>query len=264
LGQELRTGAATENGREVVLGTVFMLIGENSRTVSGDTATKIDEINRTLPEGVVAKTVYDRTILVNKTIETVWKNLSEGAILVVVILFLFLGNIRAALITAAIIPLAMLFTITGMVTYKVSANLMSLGALDFGIIIDGAVVIVENCIRRLAEEQHRLGENCLPGRTIGDGIRGFQRDPQGSCSTAAHHHGGVSPHPALTGVEGKMFYPDGIHRACGIAGSNDFLCLLCARRRGHRAWVGVFQKKKTILVRGSKGCISRSWRWPCV
>ena len=153
IGRELRSGAATENGREVVLGTVFMLIGQNSRTVSQAVAIKMEEINRTLPEGVQAVTVYDRTVLVDKAINTVKKNLTEGAILVIVILFLFLGNIRAAIITAMVIPLAMLFTFTGMATYKVSANLMSLGALDFGVIIDGAVVIVENCVRRLAHAQ---------------------------------------------------------------------------------------------------------------
>lgn len=252
LGQELRTGAATENGREVVLGTVFMLIGENSRTVSGDTATKIDEINRTLPEGVVAKTVYDRTILVNKTIETVWKNLSEGAILVIVILFLFLGNIRAALITAAIIPLAMLFTISGMVTYKVSANLMSLGALDFGIIIDGAVVIVENCIRRLAEEQHRLGRKLsLPERleTVFEASSETRR---------ALFYGQLIimvvylPILALTGVEGKMFRPMAFTVLVALLGamifSVSFVPAAVAIVLGGR-----ISEKENILVRGSKG-----------
>jgi len=157
IGKELRSGAATENGREVVLGTVFMLIGENSRTVSQAVAAKLADINRTLPKGVVAVTVYDRTNLVEKAISTVKKNLIEGAILVIVILFLFLGNIRAALITAMVIPLSMLFTFTGMFNNKVSANLMSLGALDFGIIVDGAVVIVENAIRRLAHAQNKHG-----------------------------------------------------------------------------------------------------------
>src|SRR3990172_11909993 len=155
LGKELRTGAATENGEEVVLGTVFMLMGENSRTVSRRVADKMVEINRTLPEGIVAKTIYDRTTLVEATVNTVKKNLAEGALLVIAILFLFLGNIRAAMITAMVIPLSMLFTITGMVRQDISANLMSLGALDFGIIIDGAIVIVENCIRRMAEEQRK-------------------------------------------------------------------------------------------------------------
>ncbi|KTC92837.1 CusA/CzcA family heavy metal efflux RND transporter [Fluoribacter dumoffii] len=154
LGKELRTGAATENGKEVVLGTVFMLMGENSRTVSVRVAAKMKEINKSLPDGVEAVTVYNRTLLVNATINTVKKNLLEGALLVCVILFLFLGNIRAALITAMVIPLSMLLTITGMVTNRISANLMSLGALDFGLIVDGAVIIVENCMKHLGEQQY--------------------------------------------------------------------------------------------------------------
>ncbi|MGH8510237.1 MAG: efflux RND transporter permease subunit, partial [Gammaproteobacteria bacterium] len=133
LGKELRTGAATENGHEVVLGTVFMLMGENSRGVSRRVAAKLGEVNRTLPPGVVAKTVYDRTTLVDKTIATVATNLLEGAALVVAVLLALLGNWRAALLSAAVIPLSMLFLITGMVENKVSANLMSLGALDFGL-----------------------------------------------------------------------------------------------------------------------------------
>ncbi len=157
IGRELRTGAATANGAEVVLGTVFMLMGQNSRTVSQAVDLKMKEINRNLPEGVRAVTVYDRTILVDKAIATVKKNLLEGAVLVIAVLFVFLGNLRAAIITAAVIPLAMLFTFTGMVRYQVTANLMSLGALDFGIIVDGAVVIVENCIRRLAHAQSVQG-----------------------------------------------------------------------------------------------------------
>lgn len=142
IGRELRTGAATANGEEVVLGTVFMLMGENSRTVAKAVSTKMEDVNRSLPPGVRAVPVYDRTVLVEKAVQTVKKNLFEGAVLVIAILFLFLGNIRAALITALVIPLSMLMTFTGMVNAKVSANLMSLGALDFGIIIDGAVVIV--------------------------------------------------------------------------------------------------------------------------
>ena len=157
LGKELRTGAATHDGGEVVMGTTFMLLGENSRAVARSVAARVEGINRTLPEGVILLPVYDRTVLVDATIGTVRKNLFEGAILVIVVLFLMLGNIRAALITAAVIPLSMLMTITGMVHGKVSANLMSLGALDFGIIVDGAVIIVENCIRRLAEEQRHRG-----------------------------------------------------------------------------------------------------------
>lgn len=157
LGKQLRTGAATRDGVEVVLGTVVMLVGENSRTVSEAVATKLAEINKTLPQGVTAETVYDRTVLVNKTIRTVQKNLLEGAILVVIVLLVMLGNVRAALLTAAVIPLSMLLLISGMVEGEVSANLMSLGALDFGLIVDGAVIIVENCIVRLAQKQHHVG-----------------------------------------------------------------------------------------------------------
>ncbi|TAN85217.1 MAG: CusA/CzcA family heavy metal efflux RND transporter, partial [Gallionella sp.] len=206
-GLELRTGAATENGREVVLGTVFMLIGENSRTVSRAVAKRLEEINRTLPEGVVARTVYDRTILVDKAIATVKQNLIEGALLVVAILFLFLGNIRAALITALVIPLAMLFTFTGMVGNKVSANLMSLGALDFGIIIDGAVVIVENCVRRLAHAQAKAGRALTRNERFHEvfAAAGEARRPLlfGQLIIMVVY----LPIFALTGVEGKMFHP---------------------------------------------------------
>ena len=154
LGKELRTGAATQDGEEIVLGTAFMLVGENSRTVSQAVDAKVDAIRPSLPDGVTLTTVYDRTLLVDRTIATVEKNLVEGALLVIVILFLLLGNIRAAILTAMVIPLSMLMTITGMVENKVSGNLMSLGALDFGLIVDGAVIIVENCLRRFGMAQH--------------------------------------------------------------------------------------------------------------
>jgi len=150
-GNELRSGAATQNGREVVMSTVFMLIGENSRTVANAVRLKLEEIQTSLPTGIVAAPVYDRTTLVDNTLATVQKNLVEGALLVVAVLFLLLGNLRAALLTAAVIPLAMLMTITGMVQSRISANLMSLGALDFGLIIDGTVIIMENCLRRLGQ-----------------------------------------------------------------------------------------------------------------
>lgn len=149
IGSGLRTGASTRDGKETVLGTTFMLAGENSRAVAQRVADKLEEINRNLPAGVRAEPVYDRTVLVDKAIATVQKNLLEGALLVIIILFLLLGNFRAALITALVIPITMLGTIIGMVQSGVSANLMSLGALDFGLIVDGAVIIVENCIRHL-------------------------------------------------------------------------------------------------------------------
>ncbi|MBI6764843.1 CusA/CzcA family heavy metal efflux RND transporter [Pseudomonas syringae] len=207
IGKEMRSGAATENGREVVLGTVFMLIGENSRTVSQAVAAKLAEINRTLPAGVEAVTVYDRTTLVEKAIATVKKNLIEGAILVIVILFLFLGNIRAALITAMVIPLAMLFTFTGMFTNKVSANLMSLGALDFGIIIDGAVVIVENAIRRLAHAQQKHGRMLTRSERFHEVFAAAREARRPLIFGQLIIMVVYLPIFALTGVEGKMFHP---------------------------------------------------------
>ncbi|MCS0613116.1 CusA/CzcA family heavy metal efflux RND transporter [Massilia kyonggiensis] len=219
LGRELRTGAATANGKEVVLGTVFMLIGENSRVVAQAAADKMAEINKTLPPGVKAVPVYDRTVLVDKAIATVKKNLMEGAILVIVILFLFLGNIRAAIITALVIPLSMLFTFSGMVTYKISANLMSLGALDFGIIIDGAVVIVENCVRRLAHAQeHHKRELTLNERfhEVFAAAREARRPLLfGQLIIMVVY----LPIFALAGVEGKMFHPMAFAVVLALAGA---------------------------------------------
>ncbi|WP_122239563.1 CusA/CzcA family heavy metal efflux RND transporter, partial [Pseudomonas syringae] len=186
---------------------VFMLIGENSRTVSQAVAAKLADINRTLPEGVEAVTVYDRTNLVEKAIATVKKNLIEGAILVIVILFLFLGNIRAALITAMVIPLAMLFTFTGMFTNKVSANLMSLGALDFGIIVDGAVVIVENAIRRLAHAQKKYGRMLTRSERFHEVFAAAREARRPLIFGQLIIMVVYLPIFALTGVEGKMFHP---------------------------------------------------------
>ncbi|CAN7512507.1 CusA/CzcA family heavy metal efflux RND transporter [Variovorax paradoxus] len=207
IGQELRTGAATDNGREVVLGTVFMLIGENSRTVSQAVDRKMQQINRTLPAGVKAVTVYDRTVLVDKAIATVKKNLFEGAVLVIAVLFLFLGNMRAALITALVIPLSMLFTFTGMVNQKVSANLMSLGALDFGIIIDGAVVIVENCVRRLAHAQARHGRALTRSERFHEVFAASQEARRPLLFGQLIIMVVYLPIFALAGVEGKLFHP---------------------------------------------------------
>lgn len=207
VGRELRTGAATDNGREVVLGTVFMLIGENSRTVSRAVDLKMVEINRNLPDGIRAVTVYDRTVLVDKAINTVKKNLLEGAVLVVVILFLFLGNIRAAVITAMVIPLSMLFTFSGMVSYHVSANLMSLGALDFGIIIDGAVVIVENCVRRLSHAQEQHGRALTRTERFHEVFSASQEARRALLFGQLIIMIVYLPIFALTGVEGKMFHP---------------------------------------------------------
>ena len=206
IGKELRTGAATRNGVETVLGTAMMLIGENSRTVARDVALKLADIQASLPEGVIAEAVYDRTSLVDKAVKTVSKNLLEGALLVIVVLFVLLGNIRAALITAAVIPLAMLMTITGMVKTGVSANLMSLGALDFGLIVDGAVIIVENCIRRLAEAKHQSGRQDLRERlnTVFEATSEVIRPSLFGVAIITIVY---IPIFSLTGVEGKMFHP---------------------------------------------------------
>lgn len=219
IGRELRTGAATDNGREIVLGTVFMLIGENSRTVSRAVDQKMAEINRSLPEGVHAVTVYDRTVLVDKAINTVKKNLLEGAILVIAILFLFLGNIRAAVITAMVIPLSMLFTFSGMVSYHVSANLMSLGALDFGIIIDGAVVIVENCVRRLAHAQERHGRPLTRTERFHEVFAASQEARRALLFGQLIIMIVYLPIFALTGVEGKMFHPMAFTVVTALVGS---------------------------------------------
>ncbi len=205
LGKELRSGAATQNGREVVMSTVFMLIGENSRTVANDIAIKLEDIKSSLPDGITVTAVYNRTTLVDKTLETVQKNLLEGALLVIVVLFLFLGNIRAAILTAAVIPIAMLMTITGMVQTKTSANLMSLGALDFGLIIDGAVIIVENCMRRLSDAYRKDGLSLKERLTIVfEATREVIRPALFGVFiiTAVY-----IPIFALSGVEGKMFHP---------------------------------------------------------
>lgn len=219
LGRELRTGAATENGREVVLGTVFMLIGENSRTVAQAVARKMVDVNKTLPAGVVAIPVYDRTVLVDKAIATVKKNLLEGAVLVIVVLFLFLGNLRAAVITAMVIPLSMLFTFTGMVGYKISANLMSLGALDFGIIIDGAVVIVENCVRRLAHAQQAQGRALTLEQRLQEVFAAAKEARRPLLFGQLIIMVVYLPIFALTGVEGKMFHPMAFAVVAALAGA---------------------------------------------
>ncbi len=248
LGRELRTGAATRNGRETVLGTVLMLKGENSRSVSQRVAERMEKINRTLPEAVTATTVYDRTKLVNATLKTVRNNLLEGAVLVIAVLFLLLGNIRAAVITALVIPLSMLFAVTGMVSNRISGNLLSLGAIDFGIIVDGAVIIVENCSRRLAEEQKRLG-------------RLLKREERFAVVRAAAAQ--VSrpsifgvfiimvvylPILTLTGVEGKMFKPMAFTVLAALAGalilSITFIPAMMAQFASGR----VTEKENTVMA----------------
>lgn len=205
--RELRTGSASENGQEVVIGTALMLIGGNSRTVSAAVDAKMGEINRSLPPGIEAKPVLDRTLLVDATVQTVAKNLAEGALLVILVLFLLLGNFRAALITALVIPITMLLTMTGMVQGKISANLMSLGALDFGLIVDGAVIIAENSLRHLAERQHSLGRRLSLDERLATVIRSAEEMIKPSIYGQAIIILVYAPLLTFTGIEGKMFEP---------------------------------------------------------
>ncbi|MGB3489397.1 MAG: CusA/CzcA family heavy metal efflux RND transporter [Xanthobacteraceae bacterium] len=250
-GKDLRTGAATLNGKETVLGTAMLLIGENSRAVAQRVAAKLSDIAKSLPEGVVARAVYDRTDLVEATIKTVEKNLVEGAILVIVVLFLILGNIRAALITACIIPLSMAMTVTGMVETKVSANLMSLGAIDFGIIIDGAVIIVENCLRLLAEGQHKKGRLL----TLKERMRTIQAGASEVIKPSLFGTVIIAvvylPILTLTGVEGKMFTPMALTVLMALAAAALFSITFVP------AAVAIFvtgkvSEKENIFMRGAK------------
>lgn len=260
LGKELRTGAATRNGKETVMGTVMMLVGENSREVAALTNDKFQQIQTSLPEWVTAEVVYNRTTLVDKAIQTVQKNLLEGALLVIVILFLLLGNIRAALITAAVIPIAMMMTITGMVHRGVSANLMSLGALDFGLIVDGAVIIVENCIRRLSEAQKQQGGIlALKAR--------LQEVKEATIEVIRPSLFGVGiitavylPIFTLSGVEGKMFHPMATTVVIAL------LCAMVLSLTVVPAAIAVFMRgkiseKESIIIRGAKAIYRPALEW---
>ena len=161
IGGELRTGSASENGKEIVVGTALMLADGNSRVVASAVADRLEEVAKSLPPGITVKSVLDRSQLVDATIGTVEKNLLEGAFLVAIVLFWLLGNIRAAIIATLVIPISFLIMGTGMNLTRTSGNLMSLGALDFGLIVDGSIIIIENCLRRLAERQHHEGRLLL-------------------------------------------------------------------------------------------------------
>lgn len=251
IGQELRTGSASEDGEEVVVGTALMLIGANSRTVAATVDTKLKEIHKSLPPDIRTKTVLNRTKLVDATIKTVQRNLTEGAILVIVVLCLLLGNIRAALITALAIPLSMLLTATGMVQAKISGNLMSLGAIDFGLIVDGAVIIVENCLRRLAEKQHTLGRTLTLPERLHEVMIASKEMIQPSVFGQAIIITVYLPILALTGVEGKMFHPMAMTVIFALAAafvlSLTFvpaMVALCIRGR--------VREKENVLVRFAK------------
>ena len=254
-GTDLRTGAATIDGKETVIGTTMLLIGDNSRTVAQSVSKRLTEIARSLPEGVVTRTVYDRTKLVDATIETVQRNLAEGALLVIVILFLILGNIRAALVTACVIPLAMLFTVTGMVENQVSANLLSLGAIDFGIIIDGAVIIVENCLRLLAEAQHRRGRLLSPGERFEAILSGSREVIRPSLFGTMIIAVVYLPILTLTGVEGKMFTPMAITVLMALLGAVLFSMTFVPAAVALLV-TGKVSEKENILMRAAKSSYS--------
>lgn len=206
-GKQLRTGAATQSGKETVLGTAFMLIGENSRVVAKAVAERLEKVNESLPEGVIAEAVYDRTTLVDKTIATVQKNLFEGAVLVIVVLFALLGNFRAAFIAAMVIPLSMLFAISGMAINRVSGNLMSLGAIDFGVIVDGAVIVVENSLRRLGMAQHKHQRLLSLSERLNVVFEATKEVFKPAVFGVLIIMLVYLPIFALSGVEGKMFHP---------------------------------------------------------
>lgn len=260
LGAPLRTGAATENGEEIVLGTAMMLMGENSRDVSYRVGEKLKEVAASLPEGVIVKPIYDRTTLVEKTIKTVEKNLAEGALLVVVILFLLLGNFRAALITALVIPISMLMTITGMVENKVSGNLMSLGALDFGLIVDGAVIIIENCLRRFGMEQHKLG------RLLNKEER-FELAAKATAEVIKPSIFGILiitvvylPIFSLTGVEGKMFHPMAFTVVVALL-SAMALSITFVPAAVATFITGKVHEKENVAIRGAKKAYEPMLKW---
>ena len=260
LGAPLRTGAATENGEEIVLGTAMMLMGENSRDVSYRVGEKLKEVAASLPEGVIVKPIYDRTTLVEKTIKTVEKNLAEGALLVIVILFLLLGNFRAALITALVIPIAMLMTITGMVENKVSGNLMSLGALDFGLIVDGAVIIIENCLRRFGMEQHKLGRLLTKEERFDLASKATAEVIKPSIFGILIITVVYLPIFSLTGVEGKMFHPMAFTVVVALL-SAMALSITFVPAAVATFITGKVHEKENIVIRGAKTVYEPMLRW---
>jgi cobalt-zinc-cadmium resistance protein CzcA len=207
IGGDIRTGSASVDGHEAVIGTALMLVGSNSRVVAKAVDARLDQVRRTLPEGIVITTVLDRTALVDATVKTVASNLGEGALLVVLVLFLLLGNFRAALIAALVIPVAMLMTATGMLRGHISANLMSLGALDFGLIVDGAVIIAENALRHLAERQNETGR----ALTLDERLQTIQQSAEEMIGPSVYGQAIIMlvyvPLLTFSGVEGKMFEP---------------------------------------------------------
>ena len=263
LGAPQRSGAATKNGDETVLGTAMMLMGENTREVAQRVAKKLVEINRSLPEGVTAQPTLNRSELVDRTIWTVEKNLLEGALLVILVLFLLLGNFRAAIITAMVIPIAMLMTITGMVERNVSGNLMSLGALDFGLIVDGAVIIIENCIRRFGLAQKELGRLLTKDERFKLTAKAAAEVIQPSVFGVIIITVVYIPIFALTGVEGKMFHPMAFTVVTALL-SALVLSLTFVPAAVALFVKGKVEEKDNLVIRGSKKLYEPILRWSIV
>lgn len=219
IGSSFRSGASTQDGKEALVGAAIMLAGGNSRLVAESVRAKLADIQQKLPPGVVIHALYDRSELVNRTIHTVEKNLVEGALLVVVVLFALLGNWRAAVIVALVIPLSMLFAVTGMVKLGLSGNLMSLGAIDFGLIIDGAVVMVENIVRHLGEKQHQLGRRLNTRERSVEVLRSAKEVANPMFFGVLIITVVYVPLLALQGIEGKMFKPMAVVVMLALGGS---------------------------------------------
>ncbi|KYF56706.1 cation transporter, partial [Sorangium cellulosum] len=260
VGRELRTGAATEDGEEAVIGTAIMLVGENGRAVSRRVDEQIKAVNKSLPEGVTVKTVYDRTYLVDATLSTVRNSLLEGAALVVVVLFLLLGNLRAALIAALAIPFSMLIAVTGMVEGKISGNLMSLGAIDFGLIVDGSVIIVENCVRRFAEEQRRLGRALTREERIDLAYDASQEVRQATIFGELIIAIVYLPILTLTGIEGKMFRPMAQTVVLALAGAT-ILSMTFVPALVALLLTGRVSEKENFLFRRAMSAYGRALAW---
>jgi len=268
VGGELRTGAASKNGREVVIGTALMLAGGNSRIVAQAASERLTEVSRSLPPGIKVTQLYDRSALVEATISTVEKNLVEGALLVIAALFWLLGNIRAAIIAALVIPLSFLMMAIGMNQYGVSGNLMSLGALDFGLIVDGSIIIIENCLRRLAERQHREGRLLALGERLHEVYEASREMVRPTIFGQAIILLVFMPLLTFTGVEGKMFTPMAITVILALVGafvlSLTFVPAMVAilirgkvAEKEVRAIRWVKEKYEPVLDR----VIARPWPW---
>lgn len=269
IGKDLRTGAAMLDGREAVIGTAIMLMGENSRAVSHRVSARMEEVNRSLPPGVRATTLYDRTNLVDATLETVRRNLLEGALLVILILFLLLGNLRAALIVALAIPLSMLFAVTGMVHGRISGNLMSLGAIDFGLIVDGAVVMTENIVRRLGHRQQRLGRRLLRSERLEEAYDAAREVARPTLFGVGIIMVVYLPILTLSGIEGKMFRPMAETVLLALLGSLIFAFaavpgLLALVLRGKVAEKENRVMRSAVSLYGPVLDASLRWRWGAV